>query len=361
MNSQKQLNLEKTSPLVSIVIPTYNAANFIKSALNSVLKTRYSNFEVIIVDDCSTDATVDLIKKNFHQKNLVVYKSKQKLLAAGSRNTGVNLAKGGLVALLDHDIEVDPFWIQEMLQVFENHPDAGTVQSRVLDIKKRNTIQHAGVKINAFLGWVIPVGYGLDHRKHYLIEERSFANATGLMFKKKMWKKLGGFDEMLAINTDDWDFNWRSYLYGYTHYLAPKALTYHWSKKQQSRDVWIKRFWWEFHFAKVPWIFIKNYSLKNIVLFLPVYLTVNFLRGLINLLIRFNPSPLMAFFASLAWVLVNCPKLLELRREVQKNRKIDDEFLLENIFDTNSPWGYFRLHWMQAFKVGKKISTETPY
>jgi GT2 family glycosyltransferase len=349
------------TPLISIVIPTFNAEKFIVKALKSVMKTNYPKFEVIIVDDQSTDKTQSLISKNFKNQIITISKNKQKLLAAGSRNRGVELAKGEYIALLDHDIEVDPKWLKEAMKIFQKYNNVGTVQSRVLDLKKRNTIQHAGIKIQSYLGWVIPIGMGDDARHTNNEEMEVFANATGLVFKKSIWKEIGGFDEFLAINTDDWDFNWRVWLYGYKQMLAPKAITYHWSKEQKTRDYWINRTIWEFNFAKVPWLFIKNYEIINVVRFLPVYILVNLLRGIFNLIFRFNPAPLGAYFLSLGWIIWHFPKLYTRRKIVQKNRKIKDSYLINNLMDSTFIHNYFLKHWLQVVKLGKNISTEKPY
>ncbi len=353
--------MKQLKPFVSIVIPTYNAQSFIVPALKSVLKTDYPQFEIIIMDDLSSDETINLIENNFSKNPRVhLFRNKIKKLAAGTRNAGIKKAKGPLIALLDHDIEVDPKWISEMVKVMNRHDDCGVVQGKVLDIKNKNIIQHAGVKINSALGWVVPVGFGLNGKKYFTKEIQAFANATGLLFKKKVWEKVGGFDEMLEINTDDWDFNWRTNLYGFKHFFAPLSLTYHWSKKQQTRDAWIKRTTWEFHFAKVPWIFIKNYEPINVVRFLPIYIFVNLARGFFNLFFRLNPAPLIGFIASIGWILKNMPILLQKRTEVQKKRVIDDQEMLR-LFDNSSVFDYFRKYWLQAFKVGKKISIENPY
>ncbi len=353
--------MKQEYPFVSVVIPTYNAASFIVPALQSVLKTDYPNYEILVVDDLSTDQTIDLIRKNFPKNPKIrLFKNKFKKLAAGTRNIGVKKSFGELIALLDHDIEVDPKWLKEMIKVMDKYPDCGVVQGKVMDIKNRDIIQHAGVKINAALGWVIPVGFGLKGKNHFTKEIQAFANATGLMFKKEVWQKVNGFDEMLEINTDDWDFNWRTNLYGFKHYFAPLSITYHWSKTQQTRDAWIKRTNWEFHFAKVPWIFIKNYELGNVFKYLPIYLIVNLGRGIFNLIFRLNPAPLLGFIYSIGWLMSNFSVLLKLRVLVQRNRVISDSELL-TLFDTSNVVDYFLNHWFQAFKAGKKISTEKPY
>ena len=349
-------------PFISVVIPIFNAKKFITAALESVLKTNYPNYEVIVVDDLSTDGSFELVKQKFGKnKKIALFKNKTKQLAAGSRNRGVIKSRGEYIALLDHDIEVDKNWLKEIMKTFQQYPEVSVVQSRVLDLSKKTTIQHAGIKINTYLGWVVARGFGLNSKNHFNKTEEVFANATGLVFKKSVWKAVGGFDEDLAINTDDWDFNWKCWMLGFRQRLAPKAITYHWSKKQQVRDAWIKRAHWEFHFAKVHYIFLKNYELHNILIYLPVYLVVNFGRGLFNLFFRFNVAPLIASITSVGWLVVHFPSLLKKRQFLASRRKIDDNYLINNLMDNNFVPNYFIKHWLQAFRVGKSISTETPY
>jgi len=153
--------MKKNKPLVSVVIPTYNASEFIVNALYSIFKTSYQNYEVVVVDDQSTDNTVDLINKHFSRRGkLKVHINKEKRLAAGSRNKGVRLAKGKYIALLDHDIEVDKKWLNVPVKMMERDDSIGTVQGVVLDMRRRDVIQHAGIMINSYLGWVISLGFG---------------------------------------------------------------------------------------------------------------------------------------------------------------------------------------------------------
>jgi len=352
---------KKVYPFVSVVVPIFNAEDFIIRTIRSILATDYPNFEVVVVDDCSQDDSWQILDSLFSKNPQIrLFNNKKNLLAAGSRNRGVSLSKGKYIALLDHDVEVDRAWLKEAMGIFERHLDAGVVQSIVLDIKKRNIIQHAGIKIQSYLGWVISLGFGKDIRKYNPKEKEVFADATGLIFKKRIWEEIGGFDEDLAINVDDWDFNWRVWLYGYKEYLAPKSITYHWSKKQSTRDRWIRRFWWEFHFAKVPWLFIKNYEIKNLIIHLPVHISVNLFRGMVNL-VRLNPSPLFAFFYASGWTLTNIGKLLNKRRITQDSRKIADSYLLTKLMDNGFVHSYFLKHWLPMVGHGRKMATEEPY
>ncbi len=352
-------NKSKKYPFISVVMPMYNAEEFIVPAVRSVLATSYPNLEVVLVDDLSTDKGFETVRENFSKNPKVrIYRNKKKLMAAGSRNRGVKLARGEYIALLDHDVLVDKNWLNAAIGVFEKYPNVGTVQGVVLDITRKNVIQHAGIKINSYFGWVNTLGVGQDVKKYNAKEKEIFANATGLIFKKSVWKHVGGYDEMLAINVDDWDFNWRVWLYGYKQILAPRSITYHWSKKQKTRDAWIKRANWEFHFAKVPWLFIKNYETLNIFIFLPWYLLVGLTRGIFNLLFRFNPAVIIGYLKALVWVTLNFNELLEKREVVQSKRKISDKYLLDNLMDRNFIINYFLKVWSPVVKSGKEMDSE---
>ena len=354
-----EMKKSKKNPPISVVVPMYNAEKFIEDALASILETDYPNYEVVVVDDLSTDGGFTKVRRRYSKNPKVrITRNKKKLLAAGSRNRGVRLASGEYIALLDHDVLVDKNWLKEAMAVFKKYPNAGIVQGVVLDIRRKNIIQHAGIKINSFFGWVTTLGVGEDIKKYRLVEKEVFANATGLIFKKEAWRKVGGYDERLAINVDDWDFNWRVWLYGYSEILAPKSITYHWSKKQNVRDAWIKRVNWEFHFAKVPWLFIKNYEALNVLRFLPTYLAVGLARGLFNLVFRFNPATIIGYFRAVIWVIVNGADLSRRRREVQTKRKIPDKYLLDHLMDRNFLFSYFQKNWLPASKSGKMMNTE---
>lgn len=102
MNDVKdECNIEK---LVSVIVPAYNCQNFIEATLNSIINQTYSNLEVIVIDDCSTDKTGEITKEYANIHNIVkYYKLDTNLGAAGARNKGVEIANGKYIAFLDSD------------------------------------------------------------------------------------------------------------------------------------------------------------------------------------------------------------------------------------------------------------------
>lgn len=346
--------------LVSIVIPTYNSSSFIERCLSSVLKTTYPNYEVILVDDCSTDSTREILSR-FAKKNkrIKLIFNQKNILAAASRNSGFNYSSGEFIALLDHDSEVDSHWITEMVKKMQTDNTIGIVQGKVYDINKRNTLQNVGLKIYPQTGWVYSPAWGVKDRKQFDAIQNIVAGATGVLYRKSAFKKIGGFDEYLGINVDDLDINWRMWIAGYSTVLAPHAITYHWSKKQHTRDSWIKRRSWEFHYAKILRIFLKNYSFPIVIYYTSSFLLISVFRGVFNIITRFNFSPIFGLLQSIIWNIQLLPNTLSERKSIQQQlRKKSDTELFNTIFLQDSIFFIFHKFWMPVIESGKKLSTE---
>jgi len=115
--------------LVSIIIPTYNRSKLLKNAINSIINQTHQNFEIIIIDDCSTDDTLKVIK-NFEDKRIKYFKNEVSLRATGSRNRGIEKSKGDFIAFLDDDDEWYPRKIEIQLEKFTD-PDIGLVYGAI--------------------------------------------------------------------------------------------------------------------------------------------------------------------------------------------------------------------------------------
>jgi len=101
-----------TTPLVSIITPSYNASKFIEETLESILKQTYSNWELIIIDDCSTDNSIEILQPYIEQDSRIkVLLNETNLGAASSRNRGLDIANGDYIAFLDSD----DLWLPQKL------------------------------------------------------------------------------------------------------------------------------------------------------------------------------------------------------------------------------------------------------
>lgn len=129
----------KSNPSVSVIIPAYNRANVIERAVQSVLNQTYQDYEIIIVDDASTDDTLEKLKK-FKDKRIVKIRNKKNRGPAGSRNVGIREARGEYIAFLDSDDEWLPQKIEKQAQALEMaSSDVGVVYTgtwRIVGDKK---------------------------------------------------------------------------------------------------------------------------------------------------------------------------------------------------------------------------------
>ncbi len=134
--------------LISVVIPTYNRSALVVKALYSVLKQTYKNFEIIVVDDNSTDNTKKIIKgiKDKHQdkrnKRIILIKNKHKKGPGGSRNTGMELAKGDYIAFLDSDDLFLKNHLSDCVSILEKHPDISLIFGRAVYMQNGKEVEY---------------------------------------------------------------------------------------------------------------------------------------------------------------------------------------------------------------------------
>jgi glycosyltransferase involved in cell wall biosynthesis len=131
----------KNEPLVSCIIPTYNREKFLPNSIGSVLKQTYKNWELIIVDDRSTDESKKLIEEYMKKDKRIKYvKNKHNNGCYGARNQGVELVKGEYIAFLDSDDEWMSFHLSEMIEEMQKNPDVDWIYSFGKKIKNNKIV-----------------------------------------------------------------------------------------------------------------------------------------------------------------------------------------------------------------------------
>jgi len=172
---------------VSIIIPTFNGLKTIQKTLQSVFSQTYHNYEVIVVDDGSTDATVDFIKANFTSVKVLQQKNQGTLAA---RQAGINIATGELIALLDQD----DVWLDKALQknveVLTQNPAIGLVLANM------ECIDDEGVSRNFN---VVPEQKCYTPTWEELLLFHPIANSVAL-FRKELVDKIGGLDSNFGFS-----------------------------------------------------------------------------------------------------------------------------------------------------------------
>src|SRR5437762_13055985 len=116
--------------LFSIVIPNWNGARHLPTCLNALCSQTYPRLEVIVADNASSDASREILARDYPEVRLVALPENRGF--TGACNAGMQAATGAYVSLLNNDTEADPGWAAAVVRAFECHPDAGLVASKLL-------------------------------------------------------------------------------------------------------------------------------------------------------------------------------------------------------------------------------------
>ncbi len=134
------MNHDSNNPKVSVILPTYNRAHLIKRAIQSVLDQTYQNFEIIVVDDGSTDNTEEQVR-SFNNPKIRYIRYNENKGAAFARNAGIKASRGDYIAFQDSDDEWFPHKLQRQMEAFKNaSPEVGVVYTGSWRIKDNERI-----------------------------------------------------------------------------------------------------------------------------------------------------------------------------------------------------------------------------
>ena len=184
--------------LVSVIITTFNSAEFIERSLTSVLEQTYKNIEIIIVDDNSKDNTLDILKKYEDQINVI--KKEKNLGPANSRNLGLKSCNGDLVCFLD----ADDYWkkkkINEQVKYAKQYPDINIFSNNVLSINKNKIISKRFSSEKIFKNKYQTSGIVLNYIRES--GRYSFHPPSVIMIRKKVFTDHGMYNENLKSVED---------------------------------------------------------------------------------------------------------------------------------------------------------------
>jgi len=189
---------EVKDPIVSVIIPVYNGKDKIGRAIDSVLNQTFEDFELIIVDDASTDGTIDTVLNYKDERILTVRHSKNRERSA-SRNDGAKLARGKYLAFLDHDDEWLPYKLEKQVKCLEKSgSEFGVIYSGYYQIIEGNNLNDNttdNITESPFLCCVKK----LEGNLYDELKRGDFILPSTVMIKKNIFDKVGGFDERLAF------------------------------------------------------------------------------------------------------------------------------------------------------------------
>jgi len=310
-------------PSVSIIIVNFNGKELLKRCLTSLLTTNYPNFEIIIVDNASTDGSAESIKQAFGScPHIKIVENHENLGHAEGCNIGARVTEGRYLVFLDSDTELKAEdWLWELVKVMEIDESIGLAQAKVVLAKDTRRLDYVCMAIDALGTWAATYGLKEDKLKENF--EILAASSGCCIVRREVFNEVGGFDSDYFIYDDDTDLSLRARLLGYNIFLVPSAVIVH--RGSVLRGINQRTV---YHSAKNRMCtMLKNYELRNLWW---RFLVLNFLTSTVSVgfvvLKKFNEAK--ATMRGLLSSVTGFRKIWIKRLLMQSKRRIRDVELM---------------------------------
>jgi len=215
---------------ISVIVPTFNCQRTISECLKSIFNSTYKNFEVIVVDDYSSDSTIEKIKK-FDCKIISLKKNNG---VANARNIGAKNAKTNFLIFVDSDILVHKDTISKLITAYRSNPEMKTIGA---NRSEKSLSDNFGAK---FLATKIYFDYKWKQNETY--REFSSIQSECCFIEKKAFEKVGGFNiEYKNVGIEEYELAYRFANNGYKNYIFRDILYEHYEKNLHNRTLELLR------------------------------------------------------------------------------------------------------------------------
>jgi len=207
--------------LVSIIIVNLNGKKYLEKCLETLVKVDHPSYEIILVDNNSTDDSVEFVKNSY--PSVIIIKLEKNYGFAEPNNIGAKNAKGKFLLFLNNDTTVHPKFVTEMINVFKKDKKIAICQSLLL--KPNDEIDSSG-------DFVDTLGRAYSSRV-LLTKDKEILSARGasMMVRKDLFWELSGFDKEFFASYEDVDLGWKAWIWGYKVVLATNSIVYHKGKQ----------------------------------------------------------------------------------------------------------------------------------
>lgn len=322
-------------PLVSVILVAWNSRTELARCLPSLLKQDYLSYEIIIVDNASTDGTTSWLQHHF--PNIRTQRNQENLGFAAAVNQGFALAEGDVLVELNPDTMVEPDWLFPLVEALQA-PTVGLATPRIMLMNEPERVNACGNEIS-LTGLTFCIGVGEEAERFMAncsndFRERGSEHTTKVVttislpvpavsgaafaMSRECYETIGGFDSDYFTYFEDTDLSWRARLAGFEVVLAINSVVYHDYEFRFSPQ---KMYWIERN-RHLTWL--KCLRKKTLLRLLPALLLGEAIVWTYALLS--GPATLFAKARALGWLLRNWHDVL--RRRASIRRKIEDDELV---------------------------------
>ncbi len=321
---------------VSIIIPHWNGIEILSECITSLLETKHNSYEIIVVDNASTDGSQSWLKNTHPQIRLI--ENDKNYGYAGGCNRGALGANGDYLVFLNNDTIQDPNWIKYLEILMEKEEMIAAVQPKILNYYNKNIFDYAGGSGGYLDIFCFPFARGRIFSKQeedfgqYNDSKQCFwSSGTAFMIKKELFFKAGKFDEYFFSHMEEIDLCWRLQAMGFQIWVEPNAVVYH--KNALSMPMHSHKKYYLNHRNSLLMLF-GNYSLTNAWFLGSIRIILEFIAIGYSLL-KLDWKHASAILQSLFFMLFHPNVILKKRSKFRKVRKEKDRKIIKNFLKSS--------------------------
>ncbi len=311
-------------PKVSVIIVNHNGERLIARCMRSLERQTYRDFEIIVVDNASTDSSLIEIKNFMRHSSIgfsiILIPFKENTGFTGGNVIGLKHARGKYIALLNNDAEAEPGWLKELVMAMDTHSDVGICASKLV-VYGATLIDSAGDGYATSLK-AYKRGEGWNSRDFDRQEYVFGACGGAALYRRRMLDEIGFLDEDFFLIHEDTDLNLRAQLAGWKVLYIPSAIVHH---KVRSSIGYMSETAVYFTVRNSELVRIKNIPIGVFLRCLPSFVA-GFLTEILYFVVKHKR--VNAYLRAKRDVLKLLPRMLEKRKAIMKLRKTDNEYLL---------------------------------
>ena len=252
-------------PAVSVIVPNWNGRHLLVDCLSALSAQTWQDFEIIVVDNGSTDSSVSWLRE--HRPSVRVVANLENLGFPAAVNQGIRASDAPYVATLNNDAQVEPGWLAALVEAIESDARVGMCASKMLFVHSPEMINSAGVCIDrACMAWDRLGGEPDTNRETNPVQVFG-ACAGAALYRRVMLEQIAGFDEDFFAYLEDVDVAWRAQLVGWRCLYVPAARVLHHHSATSIEGSPFKNF---YAGRSKVWLIIKDYPFPVGLLYLPL-------------------------------------------------------------------------------------------
>ncbi len=303
--------------LATVIIVNWNGRHLLSDCLESLQRQEFKKFKTIIVDNGSSDGSVEWVYRCHPEVRVIPLSSNKGFCAAN--NVGYRLVKTKYVALLNNDAVAHPLWLGSLVDALEQNSQAGFAASKILNHEKPETIDRAGDSYTR-AGVGLLRGRGLDCHAYEKQEWIFSACAAGALYHKRMIDEIGFFDEDFFLLHEDVDLSFRGQLKGYRCLYVPEAKVYHKTSSSIVRDSHISIYYGH---RNLEWVYFQNMPWRLLARTILLHLV-----HMMGSFFYFSCHGRMRSILRAKWdAFRHLKAVLRKRRRIQRGKRVEDAYI----------------------------------